>query len=244
MQQNKLNIGLIGYGKMGKIIEKLAIKRGHDISMRISSDNNYDFNAATLKEIDVAIEFSTPDSAPENLLKLAKYKIPTICGTTAWLEKYDTVEQAFKDKNGSFIYASNFSVGVNAFFAVNKYLATIMNGLTEYDVKMVESHHISKKDAPSGTAVTLADQIIEKVIRKSTWENQETDNINSIEINSVREGDVKGMHSISYVSPIDQIQIKHEAFSREGFALGAIMAAEWLHNKKGIYTMQDVLSLK
>ena len=243
MQKNKLNIALIGYGKMGKTIEKIATSRGHHISLKITSRNLSDLNAANLKNIDAAIEFTTPEAAADNLLILAQHKIPTACGTTAWLSRYDEVCQAFNSAKSAFLYASNFSIGVNIFFALNKQLAKMMDQLSDYDISMTESHHISKLDAPSGTAVTLAEQIMEEVNRKSNWSKESADSHDYIAIKSIREGDVKGMHEINYTSSIDEIKIKHEAFSRDGFALGSVLAVEWLFGKQGVYGMSDVLEL-
>jgi len=242
MINNKLNIAIIGYGKMGKTIEKVALSRGHSIGLKISGANLDDFNEQNLKGIDVAIEFSTPKVARTNLSFLAQSGIATVCGTTAWLSAYEEITQAFEKQNCPFLYASNFSVGVNVFFALNQYLAKIMDGLEAYDIKITESHHIEKKDAPSGTAVTLAEDIIANIGRKQDWSLDDA-GPQTIDINSIREGDVKGMHQINYKSDIDQIQLKHEAFSREGFALGAVIAAEWIVGKSGIFSMGDVLKI-
>jgi len=240
MVTNKLNIALIGYGKMGKIIEKVALKRGHTIGLKISSANLDDFNSENLAQIDAAIEFTTPVAAVHNLSKLAAHKVPTACGTTAWLDDYDEVCSSYQDNDTGFLYASNFSLGVNVFFAVNKQLAKLMNGLTDYNISITESHHITKLDAPSGTAVTIAEDIMENMPRKTSWALNKTGE-DIIPINAIREKDVKGMHQLEYKSEIDAITIKHEAFSREGFALGAVLAAEYIAQKTGIHTMQDVL---
>ncbi|MBT8233325.1 MAG: 4-hydroxy-tetrahydrodipicolinate reductase [Saprospiraceae bacterium] len=244
MQNNKLKIGLIGYGKMGKTIEKLALKRGHEIIMRISSSNVLEMNINQLDSVDVAIEFTTPESAPNNLRILAQHGVSTVCGSTAWLDYYKEICQLYKDNNTSFLYASNFSVGVNITFAVNEFLASIMNGFPSYNVSMLESHHLEKKDAPSGTAVTLAEQIINNLDYLDKWHNSSSKEKNSLPIESIREVDIKGLHTVKYTSEIDEITLKHEAFSREGFALGAIMAAEFINGKKDIYKMSDVISLK
>ena len=243
MPDNKLKIGLIGYGKMGKTIEKIAIKKGHEISLRISSSNVLDLNAQSLNLLDVAIEFTSPESAAHNLKILGENKVPTVCGSTAWLSEYQRIADLFEQNNTPFIYASNFSVGVNVMFAVNKYLAKIMNSLPEYEIGMVESHHIEKKDAPSGTGVTLAEQIIENVERKASWHQSGENLTDKIKIDSIREEDVKGIHDVKYTSVIDEISLKHEAFSRDGFANGAILAAEYIYDKKGIFTMNDILNL-
>ncbi len=243
MHNYKLKLALIGYGKMGKVIEKLAIERGHDVILRISSKNPTDFNKDRLAEVDVAIEFSTPDHALANLEQLAAWGTRTVCGTTGWLESYASVCAAYTKRNSAFLYASNFSIGVNIFFALNEKLAKLMNGHKNYQVKLHESHHTTKKDAPSGTAVTLAEQIIVNNEAKTSWVLNPESAPEQIPITYSREGDVKGMHEISYSSNIDQLVIKHEAFSREGFGLGALHAAEFIAEKKGVYSMKDVLGL-
>ena len=237
-----LNIALIGYGKMGQIIEKMALERGHKIGLIIKRQNIADLNKGNFYEIDVAIEFTTPESAPDNLRKLASCQTPTICGTTGWLDDYDEISRLFEKNDSAFLYASNFSLGVNLFFALNKHLAKLMNTYTQYQVKISESHHVSKKDAPSGTAVTIAQQLISSLDRKSNWTMTDpTDE--DIKITAYREGDVKGSHTVEYKSDIDEIVIAHHAHSRAGFALGAIIAAEWLADKKGLFHMNDVLGL-
>ena len=236
-----MNIGLIGYGKMGKTIEKLANAKGHDIVLRISSSNALELNAQNLKSLDVALEFSSPQAAPKNLAILAENKIPTVCGSTAWLDHYDEICHLFNSNDTPFLYASNFSIGVNIFFKLNSYLAELMDKFSAYDISMQEIHHTEKVDAPSGTAVTLADQILDKVQRKNTWTNQKRDNTQQIEIESQRLDDVKGTHSVSYTSGIDNITISHEAYSREGFASGALLASEWIQGKKGIFSFKDIM---
>lgn len=237
----KLNIGLIGYGKMGKTIEKLATQRNHEIILRISSSNILELSGPNIKALDVAIEFSRPESAINNLTLLAENKVPTICGTTGWLDSYDSIKEKFQAHDTPFLYASNFSIGVNILFMINQKLATIMNQFPEYDVEITESHHIGKKDAPSGTAITIADQIIEKVDRKSKWNNSEKSDPTALNIHSIREADVKGYHQINYTSKIDRLSLAHEAYSREGFAMGALTSAEWIVDKKGIFGFQDVM---
>ena len=240
---DKLNLALIGYGKMGKVIEKLAIQRGHNIVLKITSKNLVELNSDNLASVDVAIEFSTPDNALSNLGKLAAIGINTVCGTTGWLNSYDSICEAFSDNKSAFLYASNFSIGVNLFFAINEKLASLMKGYNDYNISLHESHHTTKKDAPSGTAVSLANQIIQNTERKDSWVLSAKAESNEIPITYTREGDVKGMHEITYKSIIDQIVIKHEAFSRDGFALGAVFAAEYIAGKQGIFTMSDVLQL-
>jgi len=243
MQTKKLNIALIGYGKMGKIIESIALKRGHDILIKTTSRDTLSQNINQLKNIDVAIEFTSPDNATHNLRILADSKVPTICGTTGWLEQFEEIIEKFKSNNTPFLYASNFSVGVNVFFELNEFLARMMNRINDYDVSLFESHHTEKKDAPSGTAVTLAQQIIKELDIKTNWAKEDNEDTSQLYIESHREGDVKGLHEVKYNSNVDQIIIRHEAFNREGFALGALMAAEFIHDKKGLYTMKDVLKV-
>lgn len=243
LQERKLNIGLIGYGKMGKTIERLALGKGHTIGLKTSRNNPISENLDKLEKLDVAIEFTTPDAAVENLKILASKHIPTVCGSTAWLDQYEFVCQLFKSRNTPFLYASNFSIGVNILFSLNDHLARLMNSTPGYDASIFESHHVQKKDAPSGTAVSLANQIIEKVDGKSSWTLDRNPDNSALFIEAHREGDVKGLHEIKYVSEVDQIVIKHEAFNREGFASGALAAAQWIQGKNGIFSMKDVLSL-
>ena len=238
---SKLNIGLIGYGKMGKTIEKLAIKKNHEIILRISSKEALELSIPNLKALDVAIEFSRPESAIDNLRILANNRIPTICGTTGWLESYNDIKNLFIENDTPFLYASNFSVGVNILFEINKKLAKMMNRFSEYNVEIMESHHIEKKDAPSGTAITIAEQILENIDRKNDWQNSKSTDSSLLDIESVREADVKGYHEINYVSAIDKISLSHEAYSREGFAMGALLSAEWIVGKTGIYQFADVM---
>jgi len=244
MQSNKLNIGLIGYGKMGKTIEKLAASKGHNIILRISSSNALELNAKNLKSLDVAIEFTNPDAAPKNLEILAENKIPTVCGSTAWLHDYDRICNLYQENQTPFLYASNFSIGVNIFFKLNRYLAQLMNVYSAYDVNMLEVHHTEKKDAPSGTAVTLAETVITTLDRKEKWVNDQSTENKNLDIISERKADVKGTHVINYTSQIDDISIAHIAHSRDGFASGALLASEWIQNKKGIFSFEDVMDSK
>ncbi len=234
-----MKIALLGYGRMGKEIEKIALERGHDIVIKTSGENSYDITAA-----DVAIDFSIPDAAYQNITNCFKNNVPVISGTTGWLDKYDDAVALCKQQNGGFIYASNFSLGVNLFFELNKNLAKLMQSVNSYNVSIEEIHHTKKLDAPSGTAITLADGIIENS-QKKYWKLDEgyekSDEI--IPITAKRIPDVPGTHSVFYTSSEDTIEIKHTAHNRKGFALGAVVAAEWLVNKKGIYTMKDVLSI-
>jgi 4-hydroxy-tetrahydrodipicolinate reductase len=233
-----MKILLVGYGKMGKVIEGIALKRGHTIAGRIDIDNQDELLTA---EADVAIEFSHPDAAFENVKKCLQLGLPTVCGTTGWLSKKSEIEQLCAEKDGTFFYASNYSPGVNIFFKVNEYLAKMMNAFGNYDVRMDEIHHTQKKDAPSGTAITLAERILSQLQRKKKWVDTDHDKSDEIVIKSFRIDDVPGTHVVSYESTIDNIELKHTAHSREGFALGAVMVAEWLPGKKGILTMDDFL---
>lgn len=241
-----LNIALIGYGKMGKTIENLAVAKSHNIVLKTSSSNPLSSNQNLLSNVDVAIEFTGPDIAAENLEILARNGVNTVCGSTAWLNDYDRICTLYKENNAALLYSSNFSIGVNIFFSVNQHLANLMNKLDAYDVKMTEAHHIEKKDAPSGTAVSLAEQITNNMERKSGWQldtGSSSLEKSKIPIKAIREADIKGMHKVDYISSIDQISIIHEAFSREGFASGALLAAEWISERKGVFSMSDVLKI-
>ncbi|WP_297868855.1 4-hydroxy-tetrahydrodipicolinate reductase [uncultured Flavobacterium sp.] len=232
-----MKIALLGYGKMGKVIERIALERGHEIVLKKNQNNTFE----GLLNADVAIDFSVPDSAVENISECLNNAIPVISGTTGWLVDYPKMAQLCEAKNGSFIYASNFSLGVNVFFELNEYLAKMMANLKQYNVSMEEIHHTQKLDAPSGTAITLAEGVI-KHTDYANW-TLETPISNEIHIEAKRIENVPGTHSIFYDSEVDQIEIKHTAHSREGFALGAVVAAEWLVGKKGIFNMKDVLGL-
>ena len=233
-----MKIALLGYGKMGKTIEKLASEKGHTIVLKTNTCPS----SEEIKSADIAIEFSTPEAAVNNIKVCLENNIPIVSGTTGWLNHYPEMVKLCENRNGSFIYASNFSVGVNLFFSINEYVSNLLKPWKDYHVSMEEIHHIEKKDAPSGTAITLAEGII-KNSDKIDWklENASED---EIEITAHRLNDVKGTHIINYKSEVDTISIKHEAHSRKGFALGAILAAEWLLNKKGVFTMKDVLKIK
>ncbi|WP_394760271.1 4-hydroxy-tetrahydrodipicolinate reductase [Flavobacterium sp.] len=241
-----MKIALLGYGKMGKVIERIALERGHEIVLRKSSTSTYE----GLENADVAIDFSIPDSAVCNIKQCFDTNVPVVCGTTGWLEHYDEIVSLCESKNGSFIYGSNFSLGVNIFFELNNYLAKMMSKFNQYKVSMEEIHHTQKLDAPSGTAISLAKGIIENSDYTNWTLDNPTENDTSdselakqILIDAKRIENVPGTHSIFYDSSVDQIEIKHTAHNREGFALGAVIAAEWLANKKGVFTMKDVLSL-
>lgn len=231
-----MKIALLGYGRMGKTIEKLATERGHEVVKTIDQNDIYDFNGA-----EVAIDFSVPDAAVNNISACLNAGIPVVSGTTGWLAKYDDMVTLCEKQKGAFIYASNFSVGVNIFFELNNQLAKMMQGLKEYDVSMTEIHHIHKLDSPSGTAITLAGGILSHSEKKD-WVLDKKE-ANKITINAVREGEVPGTHTIKFESAVDEITIEHKAHSRSGFALGAIIAAEWLKDKRGVYGMKDVLNL-
>jgi len=232
-----MKIALLGYGRMGKEIEKIALQRGHEIVIKSTGENTYDIN-----EADVAIDFSVPASAYSNISNCINNNIPVVSGTTGWLDKYNEIVDLCNEKGGAFIYASNFSLGVNVFFELNKQLAKMMNTLEQYNIAIEEIHHTQKLDAPSGTAITLAEGIIENTNKKA-WELDEKTSEENIPITAVRTPDVPGTHTVTYSSEVDTIDIKHTAHNRQGFALGAVIAAEWLHNKTGVYTMRDVLNL-
>ncbi len=236
-----MNIALVGYGKMGKIIEEVAVSRGHQVNVKIDINNLDEFNASNFSSVDAAIEFTGPHTAFENVLKCIALGTPIVCGSTGWLENLPAVEQSCTQKNGSFLYASNFSVGVNIFFEVNKKLAQLMEGQQQYNISITEIHHTQKKDAPSGTAITLAEQVLANNSRKSMWVNDVAPADNELLIKSERIDPYPGLHEVKYSSEIDDIQIIHNAHSRNGFALGAVLAAEFIHGKKGIFTMKDVL---
>lgn len=236
-----MNIALIGYGKMGHEIEKIAVSRGHNIVSVIDVNNPDDFGSPAFKSADVAIEFSTPDSAIDNYRKCFAAQVPVVAGTTGWLEHMDEVKKACSEGGQTFFYASNYSLGVNIFFVLNKYLARIMNNYPDYDVKMEEIHHIHKLDAPSGTAITLAEGVIENISRKERWNLEVEEKQSDLAIHCIREGEVPGIHEIIYESDADIISIKHDAKSRKGFALGAVVAAEFTKGKKGFLGMNDML---
>jgi 4-hydroxy-tetrahydrodipicolinate reductase len=235
-----MNIALFGYGKMGKEIEAIALQRNHTIVLKITEENINTINEKDLKKADVAIEFSTPDAVINNIKNCFNANLPIVVGTTGWYANFEEIEKICSQKNGSLFHATNFSLGVNLFFKLNSYLAELMNKYTDYDVSMEEIHHIHKLDKPSGTAITLANQIIDKLNRKKKWSIDEQSS-ETLYIKDVREGEVPGTHIIKYKSNIDDIEIMHKAHNRKGFALGAVIATEFLQNKKGIYTMNDII---
>ena len=232
-----MKIALLGYGRMGKEIEKIAVSRGHEIVIRKDVDDEIDINLA-----DVAIDFSVPSSAFNNITNCLEHNVPVVSGTTGWLDKYDDAVALCKEKKGGFIYASNFSVGVNIFFELNKQLAKMMSTLKEYNVSMEEIHHTKKLDAPSGTAITLAEGVIENS-SKSSWVLGDKNAADEIPIVAKRIPEVPGTHTVWYNSDVDTIEIKHTAHNRKGFALGAVIAAEWILDKTGVFSMKDVLNI-
>ncbi len=238
-----MKIALVGYGKMGKAIEEIALKRGHEIVLKLDINNQDEFTKENLSKADVAIEFTGPHSAFSNVKKLLEWNVPVVCGSTGWLEKWNEVKTYAENNKSSLVYASNYSVGVNVFFEINKRLAELMAPHAEYDVRVEEIHHTAKKDSPSGTAVSIAGQILERVPRKSKWVNEESDNTNDLVILSERVDPAPGTHIVLYTSSIDDIEIVHTAHNRTGFATGAVLAAEFVKNKKGIFSMKDVLGL-
>ena len=233
-----MRILLVGYGKMGKTIERVALERGHKIAGKIDIDNASDLDRA---EADVAIEFSHPDAAYANVKKCVERKLPVVCGTTGWLQRKQEIEELTRQTGATFFYASNYSLGVNVFFKLNEQLARMMNQFPSYDVSIDEVHHVQKKDAPSGTAITLAEGVMRNLERKTKWVNSGGGEKNELFISSFRIDDVPGTHVVKYSSNIDDIEIKHTAHTREGFALGAVMVAEWIQGKHGVLNMDDFL---
>ena len=237
-----MKIALIGYGKMGHIIEKVALQRGHEIALTIDAHNIKLLNNGALAAVDVAIEFTTPETALHNIKACANTQTPVVVGTTGWYTHYDEACEQVKTNNGALLAATNFSVGVNLFFALNKKLAAVMQKHSEYHPEVTEIHHIHKKDAPSGTGITLAEGVLEAYTNLEEWKlSTDKPTINQLQIRSIRDGEVPGTHEIEYNSIADTIRIVHQAHNREGFAVGAVLAAEYLAGKKGIFTMQDVL---
>jgi 4-hydroxy-tetrahydrodipicolinate reductase len=239
-----MKIALIGYGKMGKTIESLAKQQNHEIIITIDADNLTDLQSDLFKSVDVAIEFTQPNQAFNNILACFDAGIPVVCGTTGWYDSLEELTELCDEKNGSLLYATNFSIGVNIFFVLNKFLAKQMSHYPDYEASMKETHHTAKLDAPSGTAITLAEDLINSHNNYDTWSKGEKKEDKSIPIFSIRENPAPGKHEIIYTSAIDEIKISHEAFNRDGFALGAIYAANWLKDKKGVYHFPDVMALK
>lgn len=235
-----MNIALFGYGKMGKEIEAIALKRGHTIVLKIDKDNVDTIIDTDLKKADVIIEFSTPHTVLDNIKRCINAQVPVVVGTTGWYDSFDAIKKLCSEKNGALFHATNFSLGVNLFFKVNTYLAELMNKYNDYEVSMEEIHHIHKLDKPSGTAITLAEQILKKIDKKTKWSIDKKDT-DTLFIKDIREGEVPGTHIIKYQSEVDDIEIMHKAHNRKGFALGAVIAAEFLNGKKGIYSMSDII---
>lgn len=236
-----MNIAIIGYGRMGKTIESIGIDRKHTISAIIDQDNIDDLYKLTPDTVDVAIEFTQPASAYNNIQALINQGIPVVCGTTAWTDKLPEIQSLVEQKNGCFFYAPNYSIGVNLFFTMTEYMAKLMNGFEEFEVSMEEIHHIHKLDSPSGTALHLAHSIMEHTDRKTSWANETSSDSSVLSIVSKREEEVAGIHSVIYEGAYDKITFTHDAKSRTGFALGAVLAAEWVKGKTGLYTMKDYL---
>ncbi len=260
-----MKIALIGYGKMGHAIERIALERGHDIVSVIDAGNTADFESEAFASADAAIEFTTPSTAPANVMRAASHGVPVVCGSTGWAASRDEVERHVTEAGGALLASSNFSLGVYVFNIVNRKLASLMSHLPQYRPQMYETHHVHKLDHPSGTAITLAEGIIAENSRVNAWGDQGMVNVDesnaslsprqiaetiekpampdtTLPILSLREGEVPGTHTISWDSPVDNIEITHRAKSRDGFALGAVMAAEWIAGKKGIFSIDDMMS--
>jgi 4-hydroxy-tetrahydrodipicolinate reductase len=235
-----MRIALLGYGKMGHAIEEIAVQRGHEIVLTINEENLEDFTKGNISRAEVAIEFTGPHTAPANILKTLEYGVPVVSGSTGWTDRMPEIEEACRKHNGSFLYASNFSVGVNIFFELNHKLAALMSSHPEYAIGLEEIHHTQKKDAPSGTAITLADQIIAET-SKTRWVSGDAKNAGELSIISQRIDPAPGTHMVKYKSPVDDIEIIHTAHNRTGFASGAVLAAEYIRDKKGIFSMKEVL---
>ena len=238
-----MKIALLGYGRMGKAIEEIAIDRGHEIVARISPSHKTLKDLNDLDRVDVAIDFSLPESAYENICFCLELGIPVISGTTGWLERYEEVVKKCEEQNASFLYSSNFSLGVNLFFELNKKLAELIGPFDQYKVRMKEVHHLQKLDAPSGTAISLAEQLIDKKLASNWTIDPKNQDLENLKIEVVREEGIPGTHEIKYDSEVDDIVIRHTAHNRKGFALGAVIASEWIQNKSGVFSMRDVLNL-
>ena len=238
-----MKIGIIGYGKMGKSIEALAVERDHDIAMIIDQDNKQELANLSGKEIDVVIEFSTPETAFNNISAALEAGVPVVSGTTGWLDRYDEIVALCRKVDGTFLTATNFSLGVNLFFKLNRFLASMMNAHAEYAPRMTEEHHTQKLDKPSGTAITLAEGLTAEMQRITDWQIGARHDTTTLPIESIRRDEVPGTHTINYTSETDEIEIKHLAKSRKGFTLGAVLVAEWIADKKGVFTMEDFLKI-
>lgn len=238
-----MKIALVGYGKMGKEIEKIALERGHSVVLTIDINNQQDFTVENLQKADVVIEFTTPATAVNNYIQCFKAHVPVVSGSTGWLERYDEIVSLCKQYGSTFFYSSNYSLGVNIFFEINKKLAAIMNAFPQYDVCVEETHHNQKLDAPSGTAITIANDILAEVERKKSWRLNEFKTTEELQIVSKRIGTVPGIHVVEYDSAEDVIEIKHSAKSRRGLAFGAVLAAEFVQGKTGVFGMKDLLNI-
>jgi 4-hydroxy-tetrahydrodipicolinate reductase len=238
-----MNIAILGYGKMGKEIEKIALERNHKVLLIVDIDNQSELTSENLLNIDVAIDFSIPGIAYSNIIRCFEANTPVVSGTTGWLDKFDKVISICREKGQTFFHASNFSLGVNIFFELNRNLAKMMNSFGDYDISIEETHHTQKLDAPSGTAIKLANDILSVLDRKNRWELNRASDSDSIKISAIRKNKITGIHTITYNSPMDFIEIKHSAKSRKGFSLGAILAAEYIKDKKGYFTMNDLLKV-
>ena len=238
-----MKIAIIGYGKMGKAIEEIAIAKGHEIVLKIDASTTSDFIKENVQKADVAIEFTGPHAAYENISNCIEWGVPVVSGSTGWLDQFEKVKKLCEEKKGCLIYASNFSIGVNLFFEINKQVAALMEPYGNYDISMTEIHHTEKKDAPSGTAISLAEQILAKIGRKNKWVNEASSEASDLIIRSERVDPAPGTHTVTYASPIDSIEITHTAHSRKGFAGGAVLAAEFANQKTGIFRMSNVLGL-
>jgi 4-hydroxy-tetrahydrodipicolinate reductase len=236
-----MKIALIGYGKMGKAIEKIATERGHQVVCIIDENNQQDFDSEQFKSADIAIEFTAPVVAEQNLRKCFERGLPVVCGTTGWSNQLPALREEILEKDYTLFWASNFSLGVNIFIEINKYLAKIMNEFPSYDIMLEEVHHVHKKDSPSGTAITLAENILQNIERKTSWVKDAAKSPEQMPIYSIRQGETVGIHSVLYESKMDSIMLTHEMKSREGLALGAVVAAEFTLGKKGLLSMNDLL---
>ncbi len=236
-----MKVAIIGYGKMGREIEKILIQRGHTISLIIDMDNSADLNAQNLADVDVAIEFTTPSTAYSNLVKCIEAKTPVVSGTTGWLDRFEELKAMCAEYGSALFYASNYSLGVNLMFRINKQLAELMNKFNGYSVDVEEIHHIHKLDAPSGTAITIAEGLIENLDSKSSWVNDQTPSEGEINIRSLREGEVPGTHTVTYESADDILELRHTIKNRSTLAYGAVIASEFLCGKQGVYSMEDML---
>ena len=243
-----MNIVLAGYGKMGKMVESIAIERGHHVILKIDVDNLDDFTPAKLEKACVVIEFTKPETAFENVIRCIECGVPVVSGSTGWYARLEEAKKICIERNGSMLCTSNFSLGVNVFFEINRQLARIINRFPEYSVNIEETHHTQKLDAPSGTAITLAEGVISEIERITNWKLADNDSAGNhaglpLPIHAIRKDNIPGTHNVKYSSAIDDIEIIHTAHNRKGFALGAVLAAEYIHNKKGIFTMQDLLEI-